>query len=32
MKYLRRTMSAAANNSMSTTITPLVVQRLLKYL
>jgi hypothetical protein len=30
MKYLRRTMSAAANNGMSTIITPLVVQRLLK--
>jgi hypothetical protein len=30
MKYLRRTKSAAANNGMITTITPLVVQRLLK--
>ena len=31
MKYLRRTTtSAAANNGMSTTIIPLVVQRLLK--
>jgi hypothetical protein len=30
IKYLRRTTSAAANNGMSTTITPHVVQRLLK--
>jgi hypothetical protein len=30
MKYLRRTTSAAANNGLSTTITPPVVQRLLK--
>ena len=30
MKYLRRTTSAAANNGLSTTISPLVVQRLLK--
>jgi hypothetical protein len=30
MKYLRCTASAAANNGMSTTITLLVVQRLLK--
>jgi hypothetical protein len=30
MKYLRHTTSAAANSWMSTTITPSVVQRLLK--
>jgi hypothetical protein len=29
IKHLRRTTSAAANNSLSTTITPFVVYRLL---
>jgi hypothetical protein len=30
MEYLRRTTSTAANNGLSTTIIPLVVQRLLE--